>query len=68
LWVFLSHLLRLLNLSNQPSANPSRRVSRGWGGLKHKSCAARPATGSTMVVLLNFRTCPYFNFLSLPNT
>jgi len=31
--------------------DPSRRVSWGWGGSKHKRCAARPATGSTMVVL-----------------
>jgi hypothetical protein len=43
--------------------DPSRRVSRGWGGSKHKRCAARPATGSTVVVFFKFQTCPYFNLL-----
>jgi hypothetical protein len=54
----------ILNLLNQTSASPSHRVSRGWDGSKHKSCAARQATGSTIVVLLNFWTCPYFSFLT----
>ena len=53
--------MTILNLSNPPSANPSRIVSWGWGSSKHKSITARPATGYTMVVLLNFWTCPYFN-------
>ncbi len=61
-------IIETIKPSNQHSANPSRRVSRGWGGSKHKICAAKPATGSTLVVLLNFRTCPYFNLLTLPNT
>ena len=51
---FSQPFIETIKPSNQHSANPSRRVSREWGGSKHKSCSARPATGSTMVVLLNF--------------
>jgi hypothetical protein len=40
----------ILNPSNPPSANPSRRGSREWGGSKHQSHATRPVTGSTMAV------------------
>ena len=52
-----------LTLLNSPSANPSCRVSQGWGSSKHKSHAARPATSSTMIVLLKFWTCPYLIYL-----
>jgi hypothetical protein len=52
--IFSQPLTRLYIIFKSALVQPSRRVSRGWGCLKHKSCAARPATGSTMVVLLNF--------------